>query len=159
MKNGISEENADALFSQLKEFAGYAFNKSHAACYAVISYQTAWLKYHYPLEYMKAVLNHTSFEKVSGLVMDLGDVGIKLHAPDINGSEHGFHILDGELWFGLGSIKGIGEAAVGVVEERRKNGTFQSLQDFVLRIRPSKNILEGFICSGAMDGFVKTGRL
>ncbi len=153
VKNGISEENADALFSQLKEFAGYAFNKSHAACYGVVSYQTAWLKYHYPLEYMKAVLNHTSFEKVPGLVMDLKEMGIKIHAPDINCSEKGFCIPAGELWFGLGSIKGIGEAAVGVVEERRKNGTFLSLQDFVLRVQPSKNILEGFIGSGAMDGF------
>ncbi len=153
VKNNISEQDADALFSELKEFAGYAFNKSHAACYAIVSYQTAWLKYYYPLEYMKAVLNHTSFEKIPGLTVDLKDMGIKIHAPDINCSEYGFCILDGELWFGLGSIKGIGEAAVGVVEERRKNGAFQSLQDFVLRTQPSKSILEGFICSGVMDDF------
>lgn len=153
VKNGISEENANTLFSQLKEFAGYAFNKSHAACYAIVSYQTAWLKYHYTLEYMKSVLNHTSFEKIPGLVMDLKDMGIKFHVPDINCSKQEFRILDGELWFGLGSVKGIGEAAVGVVEERKKNGVFQSLSDFVLRIQPSKNILEEFICSGAMDGF------
>lgn len=111
------------------------------------------MKYHYPLEYIKSVLNHTSYEKIPGLVMDLRDIGIKIHTPNINCSKQGFHILDGELWFGLGSIKGIGEAGVSIVEERKKNGVFQSMPDFVLRIQPSKNILERLICSGAMDGF------
>lgn len=153
VSNGITETDANVLFNQLKEFGRYAFNKSHATCYAILSYQTAWLKYHYPMEYMKAVLNHTAFEKVPGVVMDLENMGIRVHAPDINGSEYGFRILDGEVWFGLGSIKGVGEAAVAVIEERKKNGEFRSLQDFILRIQPTKNILESFICSGAMDSF------
>lgn len=151
--NHITLEAANTLFDEMTDFAKYAFNKSHAACYAVVAYQTAWLKCHYPKEYMKSVLNNTAFDKVPGLMKDLKIMGIPSKAPDVNLSGIGFTLHDGAIVFGLGSIKGLGKSVAGVVEERNTNGTFRSLQDFILRTGATKKILEGFTNAGAFDGF------
>lgn len=151
--NGISEQVANKLFDEMTDFAKYAFNKSHAACYAVVSYQTAWLKLHYPREYMKAVLNSSPFDKVPGLVMDLRSMGIEVKAPDVNYSRLGFSLLDNAILFGLGTIKGLGDSVNEVIKEREKNGYFQSLSDFVIRTNGQKKILEGMTYSGAFDAF------
>lgn len=153
--NGISLEAANTLFDEMTDFAKYAFNKSHAACYAVVAYQTAWLKCHYPKEYMKSVLNNTAFDKVPGLMKDLKLMKISSKAPDVNLSDLGFTLYNGEIVFGLGSIKGLGKSVTGVVEERKAHGAFRSLQDFVLRTGATKKILEGFASAGAFDGFCK----
>lgn len=153
VKNGISFQAANTLFDEMTDFAKYAFNKSHAACYAVVAYQTAWLKCHYPKEYMKAVLNNTPFDKVPGLMKDLKIMGIPSKAPDVNLSDLGFTLHDGAIVFGLGSIKGLGKSVTGVVEDRKEHGNFRSLQDFILRTGASKKILEGFTEAGALDGF------
>lgn len=153
--NHISATAANTLFDEMTDFAKYAFNKSHAACYAVVSYQTAWLKYYYPKEYMKAVLNNTDFEKIPGLIRDLNVMKIGVKAPDINLSEQGFSLQSGNIMFGLGSIKGLGKSVDGVREEREKNGPYTSVQDFALRTKASKTILENFTNAGAFDGFCK----
>lgn len=151
--NGISERTANQLFDEMTDFAKYAFNKSHAACYAVVSYQTAWLKLHYPREYMKAVLNSSPFDKVPGLVMDLRTMGIEVKAPDINHSKLGFSLMDNAILFGLGTIKGLGDSVNLVITEREKNGYYQSLSDFVIRTNGQKKILECMTNSGAFDAF------
>ena len=151
--NGISEEAANELFDQMMKFAEYAFNKSHAACYAVVAYQTAWLKYHYPIEYMKAVLNMKSFDNYSQLFRDLQILNIKLKQPDVNASEDAFSVQGGEIVYGLGKIKGLGESAVApVVKDRRQRGKFHSLADFMNRVMPNKGLMEKLIVSGALDG-------
>ncbi|NBH35568.1 DNA polymerase III subunit alpha [Clostridiaceae bacterium] len=151
--NGIKEEIAIKLFDEMMDFAKYAFNKSHATCYAVVAYQTAWLKYHYPKEYMKAVLNHTKFEKIPGLISDLRTMQIHVHTPDINHSELEFSIYDGSIFFGLRSVKGLGDAVAGIIEERKKNGIYQSIADFVIRTNGEKKVLEHFIDAGVFDVF------
>lgn len=151
--NGISETAASKLFEEMIDFAKYAFNKSHSACYAVLSYQTAWLKKHYPREYMKAVLNWSSFEKVPGLVSDLRMMGIEVKAPDVNQSKIGFSLADDAILFGLGTIKGLGDSVKDVIKEREQNGYYRSLADFVIRTNGQKKILEGMTNSGAFDTF------
>lgn len=151
--NGISEHTAGKLFDEMTDFAKYAFNQSHAACYAVVSYQTAWLKLHYPREYMKAVLNSSPFDKVPGLVMDLRTMGIEVKAPDVNHSKLGFSLMDNAILFGLGSVKGLGDSVSEVITEREKNGYYQSISDFVIRTNGQKKILECMTYSGAFDIF------
>lgn len=144
---------ASQLYDEMIDFAKYAFNKSHAACYAIVSYQTAWLKYYYPREYMKSVLNNTDFEKIPGLIQDLKLMNISVKAPDINVSELGFSLYDGNVIFGLGSIKGLGNSVEGVITERKEHGPFKSIQDFILRTNAGKKVLEGFTEAGAFDCF------
>lgn len=151
--NGIDEGKAKQLFSEMTDFSKYAFNQSHAACYAVLSYQTAWLKYHYPREYMKSVLNSAEFEKIPGLADDLRIMGIGLRAPDINSSRLNFSVYEGSIQFGLGSMKGLKSSAVSIIEERDSNGLFSSIQDFVFRVRPSKKTLEHLTDAGVFDRF------
>ena len=150
--NGISEEQANDIFDQMIDFARYAFNKAHAACYAETSYITGWLKYHYPAEYMAAVMNSTEFEKIPGLVVDLQDANIRCLRPDVNRSELDFSVdkATGNVRFGLAGIKGLGASASGVIEERQR-GEYSSVADFVIRTLPSKKILENFTDSGAFD--------
>ena len=104
---------------------------------------------------MKAVLNNTDFEKIPGLIRDLNVMKIGVKAPDINLSEQGFSLQSGNIMFGLGSIKGLGKSVDGVREEREKNGPYTSVQDFALRTKASKTILENFTNAGAFDGFCK----
>lgn len=152
--NGIDVTAANKLFDQMTDFAAYAFNRSHAACYAVVAYQTAWLKYHYTTEYMTAVLNNTPFEKYQGLIGDLKNLNVDIKEPDINKSALVFSISDDEICFGLSSIKGLGDSVLPIIKER-ENGAFVSLADFVMRTIPSKTVLEGLTWSGAFDSFNK----
>lgn len=149
--NGIDEARAKQLFSEMADFSKYAFNKSHAACYAVLSYQTGWLKYHYPKEYIKSVLNNTEFEKIPGLADDLRIMAIDLNTPDINSSKQNFSIHNGGIQFGLGSIKGLKSSVISIITEREKHGPFLSVQDFVYRVRPSRKTMDCLTEAGAFD--------
>ena len=148
-KRGISEKIANDLFDEVMDFARYAFNKSHAACYAVVAYQTAWLKFHYPLQYMNAVLNSSDFDEIQKLCGDMRYMHIPFEAPDINISNAEFTIYDGAVYYGLSKIKGLGAAQAQIAEERRINGPFRSIADFVIRTRPDAKTYEKFVQAGA----------
>ncbi len=157
-KNGLSERTATEIFDQMDKFANYGFNKSHAAAYALVSYQTAWLKTHYPADFMSAVLS-CDMDKTDTVVMMIDEcrrMGIDIVPPDINRSDLRFSVGTGQqIIYGLGAIKGAGEGALaGVLEERRLHGPFADLFDFCRRInthKANKRVLEALICSGAMD--------
>ncbi len=151
--NGISEEIANTIFDEVMDFSRYAFNMSHAACYAVVAYQTAWLKYHYPTQYMCAVLGSSDFDGVQKLCGDLRRMNIPFAGPDINISRQSFSIHDGKIYFGLGSIKGMGVTTGYIEEERRKNGAYRSVGDFMGRTLAPKKIYEAFVKTGAFDHF------
>jgi DNA polymerase III subunit alpha len=159
-EKGIATDTATAVFDLMEKFANYGFNKSHAAAYALVSYQTAWLKTHYPAEFMAAVMScdmdHT--EVVVSMLAECRRMKLKVHSPDLNRSDFRFTVPSpGEIVYGLGAVKGMGEAALaGILEERGKNGPFRDLFDFCLRIdlkKVNKRVLEALIHSGAMDGF------
>ena len=136
IKNGISETAANKLFDQMTDFSKYAFNKSHAAAYAVVMYSTAWIKYHYPAEYLCALLS--SKNKVEDYTMILNEAAefhVEVCAPDINMSGVDFTVVDGKIVFGLKSLKGIGKAvAENIINERKTNGHFKSFKDYMTRI-------------------------
>ena len=122
-------EKLEKIWTDWEAFAQYAFNKSHSTCYAYVAYQTAYLKAHYPAEYMSAVLNNAgSIEKITFFMEECKRMGLKVLGPDINESLKGFAVNNkGEIRFGLGGLKGVGEAAVeSIIEERKKNGSFQN---------------------------------
>ncbi|MDI3260871.1 MAG: DNA polymerase III subunit alpha [Sinobacteraceae bacterium] len=157
-KNGISFGAANEIFDLMEKFANYGFNKSHAAAYALVSYQTAWLKAHYPAEFMAAVMsaemNHT--DTVVVMLDECRRMGLTLCAPDVNASSFRFTVGErGEILYGLGAIKGVGEAAVAaIVEERARGGAFRDLFDFCRRVdlrKVNKRTLEALICAGACD--------
>ena len=155
----VDEKTATYIFDLMEKFAGYGFNKSHSAAYALVSYQTAWLKAHYPSEFMAAVLSADmdNTDKVVTLIDDCHEMKLKVEPPNINLCEHRFTVDDGSIIYGLGSIKGVGEAAIdGVIEERKNNGEFKSLFDFCQRIdlrKVNRRTLEGLTMAGAMDVF------
>lgn len=153
--NGISEQIATKLFEEIIDFGKYAFNKSHAFCYAVLAYQTAWLKFYYPHEYIMAVLNHTKNEKLPGLMTELHNIGIRVKTPDINASQIGFSLQSQVIYFGLGNVKGLNESVLPIIIERNKNGPYRSMTDFLLRVLPQKNALERLIDAGAFDQLIK----
>ena len=157
---GIDEETADAIYSDILFFARYGFNKAHAADYAVITCQTAYLKAHYPVEYMTALLTveQGNTEKVGTLVTECRKSGIQILAPDINMSRRGFTIEEGKnIRFGLGAIKNVGEGPVGVIlQERDANGKFQDIDDFCRRVdlrQVNKRVVECMVKVGAFDQF------
>ncbi len=164
-KNGVNEQLADAVFDTMEKFAGYGFNKSHAAAYALVSYQTAWLKTHYPAEFMAAVLSADmdNTEKVVNLLGETRALGLAVLPPDINASGYKFHAMDAEpargvsktIRYGLGALKGVGEGAIeNVVEARESGGAFRDLGDFCVRVdahKINKRTLEALILSGSMD--------
>ncbi|MCI0479006.1 DNA polymerase III subunit alpha, partial [Candidatus Uhrbacteria bacterium] len=159
--NGVERETAEAIFTQFEEFAAYGFNKSHAACYAMIAYQTAYLKAHWPACFMAALLNADSqnLDRITIEVEECRRIGLEVLPPDINESFAGFSVVRGtnKIRFGLQAIKGLGEDVVGLmVKERKANGPFADLADFVSRV-PGKAInrksLECLIRSGALDRF------
>lgn len=170
IRNGIDEKSANKIFDEMAEFAKYAFNKSHAACYAVVSYQTAFLKRYYPAEFMSAMLNSYlgNLDKVPIYIDECKALGIRILKPDINISELKF-IVDnsclkeeninrvGDIRFGLGSIKNVGIAPVEIIiNERIKNGKFKSFVDFCERISGeavNKKCIESLIKAGAFDEF------
>lgn len=173
IRNGIDEKSANKIFDEMAEFAKYAFNKSHAACYAVVSYQTAFLKRYYPAEFMSAMLNSYlgNLDKVPVYIEECKALGIKILKPDINISELKFMVDTsniqsdninkiGNIRFGLGSIKNVGIAPIEIIiNERTKNGRFKSFVDFCERISAeavNKKCIESLIKAGAFDDFKET---
>ena len=159
VRNGIDEKSANKIFDEMAEFAKYAFNKSHAACYAVVSYQTAYLKAYYPSEFMAAMLNSYlgNLDKVPVYIDECKSLNIQILKPSINDSDLKFTAIDGNIRFGLGSIKNVGDQPVkNIIEEREKNGNFKSFTDFCERIADAgvnKKCIESLIKSGAFDKF------
>ena len=154
--NGIPEATAEAIYQEIYDFANYAFNKAHAVSYAVVAYQTAWFKCHYPREYMAALLTSVldNSDKVAGYISECRDCGIDLLPPDINRSEDRFTVEEGGIRFGLVAIKNIGRGFIQAVMRERQNGAFTSLHDFCSRMTGSdmnKRAVENLIRAGAFD--------
>src|SRR5438128_11312080 len=162
---GVSEAKATEIFDLMAYFAGYGFNKSHSAAYAVISYQTAYLKANYPLEYLAALLNNEAgnYDKVAAAVLDCHTRGIDVLPPDVNRSEAGFTVQEGQIRYGLAVIKNVGAHAIELLlTERRAKGPFKSLLDLTVRVDPrelNKRVLESLIRSGATDSLGERGRV
>ncbi len=157
-KRGVDRDVADHIFSLIVKFAGYGFNKSHSAAYALIAYQTAWLKAHYPVEFMASVLSADmdNTEKVVHLIDDVKSMNITMEVPNINESDYNFKAGVGlSIVYGLGAIKGVGQGAIeNVMLERRENGGFSSFYDFCVRVdlhKVNKRTLEALILTGAFD--------
>ncbi|WP_122613117.1 DNA polymerase III subunit alpha, partial [Pseudomonas viridiflava] len=155
--NNIDPDLAGNIFDLVEKFAGYGFNKSHSAAYGLVSYQTAWLKTHYPAPFMAAVLSadmHNT-DKVVTLIEEVRTMKLRLDAPDVNTSEFKFTVSDdGRILYGLGAIKGVGEGPVEAITEARSKGPFKDLFDFCARVdlkRVNKRTLDGLIRSGALD--------
>ena len=160
-KNKVNKRYAENLFDQIEQFAGYGFNRSHSVGYATIAYQTAWLKAHYPSEFMASMLSCEldSTDRIQMFVQDSREAGLIVLKPDINQSNYIFEDLDqNTILYGLGAIKGIGDSLVARVLEVRTNGEFIDLYNFCLRVgsnRVNKRILTALIGSGAMDSLGK----
>jgi len=161
-RQGLDYKTASELFDLIEKFAGYGFNKSHSAAYAMVTFQTAWLKTYYPQEFMAALLTSEkdNTDKIVKYIDEVKRMGIELSPPDINHSQLEFSAIekDGQdvILFGLGAIKGVGESAVQSILEVRENGEFGSMQDFVNRIEPqkvNKRVLESITKSGGFDAF------
>lgn len=156
--NGVSEAAAQAIYKEILDFANYAFNKAHAVCYAKVAYDTAYLKTHYPKQYMAALLTSVldNQTKTAGYIADCREMGISLLHPDINTSEDKFTVEPGGIRFGLGAVKNIGRGLLRqMVAERGKNGAFKTLEDFTERLADTdlnKRAVENLIKCGAMDG-------
>ncbi|GAC1529280.1 MAG: hypothetical protein NVS3B15_07470 [Sediminibacterium sp.] len=161
---GHPADKLEKIWTDWEAFAQYAFNKSHSTCYALVAYQTAYLKAHYPGEYMSAVLNHAgSIDKITFYMEECKRMGIKVSGPDINESLKGFAVNQkGEIRFGLGGIKGVGEAAVeNIIAEREKSGWYRDIFDFIKRVLQrsvNKKSLESLAYSGAFDCFTSYHR-
>ena len=158
IKNGINEKTANKIYDEMIDFAKYAFNKSHAAAYAVVSYQTAWLKYYYPVEYMAALMTSVieNPSKVSEYIYACRQMGIKILPPDINKGEANFSVDEGNIRYGLAAIKSIGRPVIkAIVEDRRELGDFKNLEDFITRLSAreilNKRTVENLIKAGALD--------
>lgn len=157
--NGHPAEKLEKIWHDWEAFAQYAFNKSHSTCYALVAYQTAYLKAHYPSEYMAAVLNHAgSIDKITFFMEECKRMGLKVLGPDVNESQKGFAVnKKGEIRFGFSGMKGVGEAAVeGIIEEREKRGHFSSIYDLIKRVNQrtvNKKSLESLAYAGAFDCF------
>jgi DNA polymerase-3 subunit alpha len=161
---GHKKDVLEKVWTDWEAFAQYAFNKSHSTCYAFVAYQTAYLKAHYPGEYMSAVLNNANaIEKLTFFMEECKRMGIKVLGPDINESQKGFAVnAAGEIRFGLGGLKGVGEAAIeSIIEERRQSGPFKDPFDFVRRINQrtvNKKTMENLVYAGAFDAFPQLHR-
>ena len=157
IKNGIDEDVAKSIFDQMEKFASYGFNKSHAAAYSLVSYQTAYLKAHYPVEFMCAVmdLDITNTDKLAIFKAECKTLGIELLKPDINESLAKFSVQNGKLRYALGAIKGVGEANMNaIIEARNKGGKFKDISDFINRVdakQLNRKQLEQLIKAGAFD--------
>ncbi|VAW86040.1 DNA polymerase III alpha subunit [hydrothermal vent metagenome] len=158
INNGVDGELAMKIFDLVEKFAGYGFNKSHSAAYALVSYQTAWLKAHYPAAFMSAVMSADmdNTDKVVILVDECHEMKLKVVPPDVNACAYQFTVLDeGTVLYGLGAIKGVGEGAIeNIINERQQNGPYQDLFDFCRRAdlrKVNKRVLEALVRGGAMD--------
>lgn len=160
--NGIDEKTANQIFDDMTDFAKYAFNKSHAAAYAVVAYQTAYLKYYYPREFMAALMTSImdNVTKVSEYILACRNMGIGILPPDINEGVSGFSVSGNSIRYGLSAIKSVGRAVVDVIiSERETGGPFSTLEDFVSRMsnrEVNKRTLESFIKSGSLDSLPGT---
>ncbi|MEM7080441.1 MAG: DNA polymerase III subunit alpha [Pseudomonadota bacterium] len=167
---GVDAKLAGEIFDNMEKFAGYAFNKSHSATYAVVSYQTAWLKAHYPAEFMAANLSAEmqNIDRVVILVDEVRNMELPLLPPSINLSEYRFSTQNGSVIYGLGAVRGVGEGPVAAIVEERARGSFKDLQDFCVRLgnkeggneggkKVNKRVNEALITSGAMDEFARPG--
>src|SRR3954471_10000642 len=154
----------EKIWTDWEAFAQYAFNKSHSTCYAFVAYQTAYLKAHYPSEYMAAVLNHAgSIEKITFFMEECKRMGLQVLGPDINESQRGFAVnKKGEIRFGMSGLKGVGEAAIeNLVYERTKSGPYRNIFDLIKRVNQrsvNKKSLESLAYSGAFDCFTEIHR-
>ena len=161
---GIDERIANKIFDDMTDFAKYAFNKSHAAAYTIVSYQTAWLKYYYPVEFMAALMTSVidNPSKVAEYIMECRKMNIKILPPDINEGERDFSVSGGNIRYALSAIKSVGRGVIdNIVKERKENGPFISLKDFIERLsgkEVNKRTIESFVKSGAMDGLHATRR-
>jgi len=161
--NGVDEDVANYIFDQMETFAGYGFNKSHSAAYALIAYQTAWLKTHYASWFMAAVLSSDmdSTDNVDEFVRECRSLGLTILPPDVNTSVHHFTAVDEHtIRYGLGAVKGVGHAAIDVIEEVREAGPFEDLSDFCNRIdhrKVNRRALDVLVRSGALDGLDPDG--
>lgn len=162
VNNGISEAIANKIYDEMTDFAQYAFNKSHAAAYAVVTYQTAYLKYYYTAEFMAAMLSSVMdmTDKVAEYVYSCRSMGIKILPPDINEGESGFSAKGDSIRYGLTAIKNVGKAVIdNIVAEREARGIYKDLEDFISRTAPlgvNKRAIENFIKAGAFDSFGAT---
>jgi len=149
---GAAESEANRFWDELLDFGRYAFNKSHACAYAHLAYYTAWLKYHYPTEFMVATLNYTASDKLPMMLRDCGAFGQTILPPDVNSSEYGFTGADNNIHIGLSNIKNVKEAANTLLAEREK-GRFESFPSLLQRVTMKVNETESMIAGGAMDGW------
>ena len=159
IEKGFTENLASNVFELMEKFAGYGFNKSHSAAYALIAYQTAWLKTHYPAQFMAATISSDMdrTDKVVSLIDECSVMDLTLMPPDINSGEHQFSVSpENDILCGLGAIKGIGEGPVNsIIEARKKDGTFSDLFNLCERVdarKVNKRIIEALIRAGALDG-------
>lgn len=157
--NGIDEKTANKIYDEMIDFAKYAFNKSHAAAYAVVSYQTAYLKYYYPVEFMAALMTSVieNPPKVAEYIYSCRQMSIQLLPPDINAGVANFSVDDGKIRYGLAAIKGVGKPVIeAIVADRKDFGPFKNLEDFISRLSVkevlNKRVIENFIKAGALDG-------
>lgn len=159
VNRGVPENIANEIFDEMTDFAKYAFNKSHAAAYAVVAFQTAYLKCHYPVEYMAALISSVreNSTKVTAYVQSCRLMGIKVLPPDINKGRSNFSVSGDDIRYGLSAIKSVGDGVSDVISrEVREHGEFTSLEDFAARLsnkEANKRTIESFICAGAMDSF------
>ena len=162
IKRGISEQVANQVFDEMIDFAKYAFNKSHAAAYAVVAYQTAWLRYYYPVEFMAALLTSviTNTKKITEYINTCRGMGIQILPPDINEGEGSFSVSDGRIRYGMAAIKSLGRSVIDeMVSEREAHGPYQNLKDFMTRLSSreiNKRTLESLIKAGALDSLGNT---
>lgn len=156
-KNNIPDNQAEEIFSLMEYFAGYGFNKSHTAAYALITYQTAYLKAHYPVEFMAALLTSDmdNTDRVVNYINECRELGITILPPDVNESYRTFSVLEDKIRFGLAAVKNVGSSAVdSIIETRKKDGKYQSLQGFCERVdlsKVNKRVVESLIKCGAFD--------
>ncbi len=159
-RNNVAEKLSSSIFDLMEKFAGYGFNKSHSAAYALVSYQTAWLKTHYPSAFMAAVLSSDmdNTDKVVNLIEECRDIKLHVMPPDVNTSRYGFTVseqTEDVILYGLGAIKGVGEAAIEIIiEERNRHGAYKNLVDFCQRLnlrKVNRRVIEALIRAGAMD--------
>ncbi len=158
MEKGVSKAQANMIFDLLAKFADYGFNKSHAAAYAIVSYQTAYLKAHYPVEFLAAsmTLDMNNTDKLADFRSDAIRLGIEVVPPSVMTSHRPFEVGDNRIYYSLAAIKGVGEAAVDHIVDKRAEKPFVSLEDFCERVDPrvvGKRVLESLICAGALDCF------
>ena len=159
INRGVSETAAQSIYDEIVDFANYAFNKAHAVCYAVVSYQTAYLKCHYPRQYMAALMTSVldSAGKVSGYIAECKELGIPTLPPDINSSDDHFVVEGNAIRFGMGAVKNVGHGLIrSIVAKRTEGGPFKSLEDFLQRMDEgelNKRAVENLIKCGAMDCF------